>query len=588
MRIFFFLTLFFILFCFPANLLSNTETDSLKEQLQFVEGKEKLEILQSFSLHYLFRSLDSCEKYSLATIKLAQHLNDIEIEALANKRLGYAFYRTGDYIKSLSYFKKAHQLFIKNHNYLQAAILTNFIGDAYSQKSDYPKAIHYYIETEQSCDTLINVDSTQTSVKRLYAILYTNLGLLYHRLDSVEKPLYYFNKALLFAEEINDSNRIAASYSNLGMMYKKMNDFDSAKLSYVKSLRISQKTGNRNNEIAALNNIASLYNKRGLSDSALIHYQKASQIATEIDYKYGLSLINRNIAEVYLSRGNYQPAIKNALLALKYAQKTGSLTEIYSNYQLLANITKAKGDYKKAFQYHLQYAALKDSVMGINIRENIADIQTKYETEKKEKENKLLKKDIDFEKRKANYLFVLSIVLILMGVVSLALFYFIRKTAITKKQLAESESSKMEIELESQKREITLGALSLSRNIEFINSLIGELKNLSDCVSEEGIPNLNNIVNKLSRQQSDSSWKEFEKRFSEIHSEFYSRLINEYPNLSQNEVKLSAFLKLGMNTKEICSITFQSVRAVEAARLRLRKKLGLNSGDNLSMFLQKL
>ena len=161
------------------------------------------------------------------------------------------------------------------------------------------------------------------------------------------------------------------------------------------------------------------------------------------------------------------------------------------------------------------------------------------------------------------------------------------KNAVTKKQLAESEAARLEAELEAQKRELTLGALSVSRNLEFINSLINELKELSDNVNEDGLQSLNNIVKKLTTQQSDSSWKEFEKRFSEIHSDFYSRLINEYPALSQSEVKLSAFLKLGMNTKEICSITFQSIRAVEATRLRLRKKLGLINSDNLSMFFQK-
>ncbi|PJB58496.1 MAG: hypothetical protein CO098_08350, partial [Bacteroidetes bacterium CG_4_9_14_3_um_filter_41_19] len=204
-----------------------------------------------------------------------------------------------------------------------------------------------------------------------------------------------------------------------------------------------------------------------------------------------------------------------------------------------------------------------------------------------DKENKLLKKDIEFEKGKSYYLLILALLLTFTGIVSLILFYFIRKNALTRKQLAESKATALEAKLEGQKRELTLGALSLSRNLEFINSLINELSKLSGFVTDGGIRPLNNIVKKLDRQQSNSSWKEFEKRFSEIHSNFYSRLLEEYPTLTQSEVKLCAFLKLGMNTKEICSITFQSVRAVEASRLRLRKKLNIASCDNLSMFLQK-
>ena len=566
---------------------ANSQTDSLKQQLSYSEGNDKMKILQKLCREYLFISPDSCVKYGTETVKLAQELNDKQSEAEANKKIGYALYRVGNYDSSLLYFEKARELFIQIEDHLGLAIITNFIGAVYEKKSDYPKAIASFIDAEKSCDTLINNDSIQTSVKRLYAILYTNLGILYHKLDSIQKPLDYFNRALRFAEEINDSTRISASYSNLGMMYKAMKEYDIALTQYLKSLTISQKIGNRDYELATLNNIANLYSDRGLSDSALIYYHKAMDIAVGTGDKYGLSLINRNIAEIYLIQQNYKRAFENANMALKYSQAIGSLEEVYSNYELLSRVYKVTGDYENAYHYYVQYAVLKDSITGIETRGKVAEIQTKYETEKKEKENKLLIKDIEFEKGKSYYLMLLAVLLSLMGIISLVLFYFIRKNTITKRKLAKAEAVRLEAELESQKRELTLGALSVSRNLEFINSLINELKELTENVNEDGLQSLNNIVKKLTQQQSDNSWKEFEKRFSEIHSNFNSQLLQKFPNLTQSEVKLSAFLKLGMNTKEICSITFQSVRAVEATRLRLRKKLGLTNGENLSMFLQK-
>ena len=74
-------------------------------------------------------------------------------------------------------------------------------------------------------------DSDQISVKRLYSILYTNIGLVYHELDSINKPLNYFEEALRYAEEINDSIRITASYSNYEMLsniYDKVGDENKA------------------------------------------------------------------------------------------------------------------------------------------------------------------------------------------------------------------------------------------------------------------------------------------------------------------------------------------------------------------------
>ena len=105
--------------------------------------------------------------------------------------------------------------------------------------------------------------------------------------------------------------------------------------------------------------------------------------------------------------------------------------------------------------------------------------------------------------------------------------------------------------------------------------------------NDEAYASISRIIKKLEQQNSDKCWEEFETRFQEIHRRFYQKLHDNISGLTPNDVKLCALLKMGMNTKEICSVTFQSVRAVEAARLRLRKKLNLANTENLSVFLQK-
>jgi tetratricopeptide (TPR) repeat protein len=582
---------FLLIFLFiPGVLFANNQskTDSLKNLLPKSKGNNKLEILQILSRQYLFQSSDSCIKYGTLAMHLAQELQDIEQEAIACKRMGYSCYRIGDYDHSISYYERALESFLEEKQYLDAAVITNFLGSVYTLKSDYSKAISYLVLAEKSCDTLIRNDSIQTSVKRLYAILYTNFGIVYHSLDSIQKPLDYFNRALHYAEEIKDSNRIAASHSNIGMMYKAMNKFDLAYPEYLKALKISQAIGNRDYEKATLNNIASMYFNQEIYDSALIYYMKALSLVKETGDKYGLSLINRNIASIYLKEGNYKLAFENAYRALEYSQEVASLQEIYSNYELLSEIFKSTGDYKQALYYYTHYTALKDSVSGAETRENIADIQTKYETEKKEKENLLLKKDIEIEKRKSDSLKILAIILIIAGMVSLMLFYFIRKNAINKKKLAESVAARLEDKVAHQKRELASSTLTLSRNLEFINSLIEDIEVISKQVNNDKVyASINRLIKKLEHQNSDKYWEEFETRFQEIHRHFYQKLHENFVGLTPNEVKLCALLKMGMNTKEICSVTFQSVRAVEAARLRLRKKLKMKNEENLAIFLQR-
>jgi DNA-binding CsgD family transcriptional regulator len=86
----------------------------------------------------------------------------------------------------------------------------------------------------------------------------------------------------------------------------------------------------------------------------------------------------------------------------------------------------------------------------------------------------------------------------------------------------------------------------------------------------------------------ETSWKEFEYRFSKVHESFYETLDNKFPELTQTERKVCAMLKLNMSSKEIAAITMTHHESVDTTRSRIRKKLGLEKDENLSEFLNKL
>ncbi len=460
----------------------------------------------------------------------------------------------------------------------------------------------------------------------IYTSLENNTARIYMDKGDFDQALKYFLLALDNAQLNHDSINLIYVYLNMGTLYQRLGKFDNALDSYLISLEISRLTNNTEG-LALAYSIGIIYKERQDYQTALKYYTMAIPACIELGKFDDVANIYSNMSNVYMLQKRYLDAANilrksinlsathgnNRQLGIAYANmgKTKELQGFYDSAIYYLDLSRAvfvelgmrnlesialrmtseayekDHDYKNALFYHKEYILLADSIRSEKVEKQIAELQLSYETEKKDKENKLLKKDIEFEKGKSYYLLLLALLLTFTGIVSLILFYFIRKSALTRKQLAESKATALEAKLEGQKRELTLGALSLSRNLEFINSLINELRELSGFVSDGGMRPLNNIVKKLGQQQSNSSWKEFEKRFSEIHSNFYSRLLEEYPTLTQSEVKLCAFLKLGMNTKEICSLTFQSVRAVEASRLRLRKKLNITSCENLSMFLQK-
>lgn len=442
------------LLLFPAWLMAGHESDSLKNLLPGAEDRHKLEILQSLTRHYMLVSSDSCVKYGDAAGKLSAELGDRINEAEANKRMGYAMYHSGEYEKSLPYFNRSKALFLTAGKYLDAAIIENFFGDVYSQLGDYNKAMQYFIGAEKSCDTLIENDSLRHPVKKLYSILYTNLGLLYYRLDSLNKPLGYFNAALRIAEELHDSVRIAASYSNIGMIHKSKGDYQKALGKYLEGLEISEKIGHDRYRSAVLNNIANIYDQYGNLDSAMFFYKKAKELTLKNNDKYGYSLVTRNISRLHFALGNYKAAMAAVSDALTTATEIHALDQIYTCYELISRIYQKTGEIDKAFGFYKKYAELRDTVSGQETREKIAEIRTQYETEKKEKENLMLRKENEINmlqiKNRNNAILLLVIILILISGSAVAVFFQLHQknkayNVLVRKNL---EIANAEIELE--------------------------------------------------------------------------------------------------------------------------------------------
>jgi predicted Holliday junction resolvase-like endonuclease len=172
--------------------------------------------------------------------------------------------------------------------------------------------------------------------------------------------------------------------------------------------------------------------------------------------------------------------------------------------------------------------------------------------------------------------------------VILLLILFIQKQRIKVKN-ARLHQKILDDQLKTRNRELASHVLNMVRVNERKLSLIETLKEQLPNVKKENQQIMQKVIEGFEIDQDATIWKEFEIRFTEVHREFYSKLSKLNPNLTVNEKRLCAFLLLDMTTKEICSITGQSNRAIELARIRLRKQLGLtNQNVSLSNFLSSL
>jgi CheY-like chemotaxis protein/DNA-binding CsgD family transcriptional regulator len=143
-------------------------------------------------------------------------------------------------------------------------------------------------------------------------------------------------------------------------------------------------------------------------------------------------------------------------------------------------------------------------------------------------------------------------------------------------------------ELDFKKKLMTENALYIARRTELSEAIIDDLRAINRDTQNTYSDKILTAINKLRNLLKGQELKEFELRFEKEHEDFREKITRIHPNLSPNEIKLCTYLRLGMSSKEISEITGQSVRALETARSRMRKKLDLKRSVNLVQYLHEI
>jgi DNA-binding response OmpR family regulator/DNA-binding CsgD family transcriptional regulator len=141
--------------------------------------------------------------------------------------------------------------------------------------------------------------------------------------------------------------------------------------------------------------------------------------------------------------------------------------------------------------------------------------------------------------------------------------------------------------LEQQKNDLASISMRLIQTCELNEKIIADIAKLSTHTNKNGSDLIREIISNYRYAINDNIWDEFERRFNDVHSDFYKKLGEAHPDLTTNERKLCAFLKLNMSSKEIASITYQNLKSIDMARYRLRKKLGLGEDVNMLSYFSK-
>ncbi len=326
-------------------------------------------------------------------------------------------------------------------------------------------------------------------------------------------------------------------------------------------------------------------------DEALQLLQEAENVILLTGDMATALAINETLASLYVEKNDDTNALFVNKQGLVAAQALGSIKMKSTFSKAIYSIYRRKGEADSAIRYLDIITECDAESQSTQAKEALVRKELLQEFEKKEQE--LLERDQQNKRSFGYALIVISVV----GVMSFFAIMVYRsrfrkvnlmriRQGLEAKQL-ELETLRLQAELENRDNEISRINYELTKNT-LMQGLIGDLGSVTG-VSSDQPDQQKTLYSKAGSISKTQAWEEFEFRFQQIHSGFYDRLIKACPGLSLNERRLCAFLKLDMTTKEISDITGQSIRAVNIARTRMRKKMELTNTDTgLFEFLSKL
>lgn len=295
-----------------------------------------------------------------------------------------------DYLTSIKLHKEALEHYKKSWNTASYIKNLNNLGVSYRRLNIEEEALKYYMEALKLAQEPEHIKSK--------AIAFNGIGNAYVTLNKYDDAIKYF-KLALDMEKLGESERgMGYNYSNLGEAYMYKKQYDTAFYYHNKSLEIANKSKNIYDKAIIYSSLGLMFQHRGDLGKALDYYIKSIPILTKNKSKRLLSFSLINTGMVYQQLNNFDKAEENIKSGLAIAIDIGSKENIVLGYQALSDLLESKGKFKDGLKEYKLMTVYRDSIFNIQSENNIAAMEIKYDSEKKDEQIKQLNLDNQIQK----------------------------------------------------------------------------------------------------------------------------------------------------------------------------------------------
>jgi signal transduction histidine kinase len=392
--------IFIISFCGSVILHGQEEelkrVDSLLQFLPSKNGIEKLELLSKISRRFLFIDADKALNYARQELQLAIDLGDDNRIGKAYFDIAYCYYRLGKFAPALTNYNNARELYEKSKNEIGTAETKNNIALIYMDLRRHD----YALDLLNQLLSFYNLKGMQKN----YASVLINVSNIFLDKKNYDEALEGYFKVLEIIKRINlnDKDMTATVYCNIGEAYYGKKQYDLSFKYRKMSLDIYK-------ELNFTDGIANLQMDTGMSlmmlkdfTQAKLYLGNALSNYKSIKFADGIRKTLNNFVLLYRETRQLDEALNNCLLLKTESEANGDSTMLAQSFRLLADIYLDKNEFKLASDYYNKYMRLKEYIESKENKQRLFELQTAFEMEEKEFENKTLRQENELQKEKLN------------------------------------------------------------------------------------------------------------------------------------------------------------------------------------------
>lgn len=371
--------------------LNSLKADSLLKLIAGKKTADTVTVSLYTQLAWCYLDADSAKTigYLQKSRALAQQLNYSKGLWEGYNNIGMAYAKYGRIDTAMRYFDLGLQSAEQSKNAQVAAKYSINIASVYLNQAKYADAIRYYIGALRYLDTLN--DQGQVAVTQHC------IGIAYYLLKNYRLSLSYYAASIATEKKSGKPVMLGYSYNGMGAAYKELNNYDSALYYLQQGREVATKNADKALMSSVLSNIGAIYGQQAKTTEALEYLDKALALQNALGDKRGIAETSIAAGDVYVKLKNYGKAIQYYDTAKGIASAIGLNDILKEAWKGLSAAYAGLGNYKVSLEAYSQYASIKDSLYTKESTAQIAEMQTRYNTEKKEQDNKLLQKENDIK-----------------------------------------------------------------------------------------------------------------------------------------------------------------------------------------------